>query len=42
MKTGFIRLLCTLVVMASLSAPAQAQQLPAPEQFFGFPIGADG
>lgn len=42
MTTGPIRLLSALLVAALLAAPAQAQQVPAPEPFFGFAISATG
>jgi hypothetical protein len=42
MSTRHSLVLPALALVASLAAPAWAQQVPAPEQFFGFEIGADG
>ena len=42
MRPRFIRPLCAASLALVLSAPALAQSVPTPEQFFGFKIGADG
>ena len=42
MHSRFARSLVAASVALILSAPALAQSVPTPEQYFGFKIGADG
>lgn len=42
MRLQFVRLLTALCLGLILAAPATAQSVPTPEQYFGFTIGTDG